>query len=340
MALFIYVATLFLGTIIILFLVKKYAGFLRILDIPNARSIHQEATPKGGGVALYTMLMTVMVGWHDDLLWEYLWVFVAISLIFLVGLLDDIYYLSPKTKFLALGVATVLLSVDLLTIQEIGTLFGMTLFLGWLALPFTIFVVAGFTNAMNLIDGLDGLAGSIALMIFLYFLWIGYRYEDYFIYTIASIYTLMLLGFLLFNWYPASIFMGDSGSLVLGFVISILAIKSLAYTPAVSILYVGALPIIDTMVAIFRRYRLKTSLFRADNLHLHHLFYHLLNKRQPLVVVVLVMIQMLYIAMALWIDKEMEQGYFLLFFLLNILFFYKFSHHFLSRSDFLIEEDL
>ncbi len=130
--------------------------------------------------------------------------------------------------------------------------------------------IIGFTNALNLIDGLDGLAGAIALVILSSLWYIGYRYDDPFILTVSMFVIVSLLGFLIFNWSPASIFMGDSGSLVLGFVIAALSVRATNYVTDTSILFIAALPLIDTLVVMTRRIQRGLSPFSADKTHLHH----------------------------------------------------------------------
>ena len=111
-------------------------------------------------------------------------------------------------------------------------------------LPFTIFALAGFTNALNLIDGLDA---SISIVILSSFLYIGYIHKNELMIVLCSLTIASLLAFLIFNWNPAKIFMGDSGSLFLGFIISVVACISLEYIHPIAIFYLAALPIVDTL---------------------------------------------------------------------------------------------
>jgi UDP-GlcNAc:undecaprenyl-phosphate GlcNAc-1-phosphate transferase len=149
----------------LIFLVKKYAAQVGLIDIPNERSTHQDHTPRGAGIGFFLAVALVTPCFYFDLLFSYIWTLVAILLIFIIGVLDDHHDTSPNTKFIIIILATIFLSFDDIIISDIGTFFGMPLSLGWFALPFTIFAVVGFTNALNLIAGLDGLSASISIVI-------------------------------------------------------------------------------------------------------------------------------------------------------------------------------
>lgn len=235
-------------------------------------------------------------------------------------------------KFFVLIVATVFLSFDDIMITHLGTAFGFEVSLGWFALPFTIFAVVGFTNALNLIDGLDGLAATISLIILSTFFVVGYEHDDFFIMLLSGSFMAGVLAFLLFNWHPASIFMGDSGSLTLGFVISILAIQSLDYIPAVSILFAAALPIMDTVIVMTRRKLRGRSMFSADRCHIHHLFRHFFSEDTPKTVVVLGMLQATYSIIGLQLDEDVNEGYLLVLFILNIILLYLFLAAMIKRQ--------
>ncbi len=295
-------------------ILKHYAAYLGLLDIPNERSIHKASIPRGAGIAFFLAVAFISPLFFSTLLFSYLWTSMAIVLIFLMGFWDDIGGVSPKSKFMIIIVSTLLLALDGLLIEQIGTFFTLDMVLYWFAFPFTIFVVSGFTNALNLIDGLDGLAASISLVILGAFFWIGMHHDDLFIMVVSGMFMATLLAFLCYNWHPATIFMGDSGSLLLGFVISLLGIKSLAYIPAVSILYLGALPILDTLIVMIRRKRAGRSLFMADSCHMHHLIQEIFGGSTPKTVLFLALVQLCYVLFALQLPKEMEQGYLLVAF--------------------------
>jgi UDP-GlcNAc:undecaprenyl-phosphate GlcNAc-1-phosphate transferase len=328
-----YFFLIFVLSIFFILLIRKYAKVWGLIDVPNERSMHNKAIAKGAGIAFYMAILLSLVLFHLDFLLAYLWLFMAISLIFILGLLDDFYNLSPKIKFTFLLLSTILLSFNEIIIQDIGIFFTFSITLSWLALPFTIFVIAGFTNAMNLIDGLDGLATMIGLVIFLCFVWIGYAYHDAFILFLSLSFLSTLLAFLIFNWSPASIFMGDSGSLLLGFVLSILSIHALRYIPAISILFIGAVPIIDTLIVMFRRKRRGSALCEGDACHIHHLLEHYFDGDIFKSVLLLVLIQILYISIGINLEKGIDQGWILVGFIFHLLVIYKILNTLIKKEN-------
>jgi UDP-GlcNAc:undecaprenyl-phosphate GlcNAc-1-phosphate transferase len=141
-----------------------------------------------------------------------------------------------------------------------------------------------------------------------------------------------LLGFLIFNWHPASIFMGDSGSLTLGFVISLLAIKSLAYLPTVSILFIAALPILDTLVVMVRRKIKGRSIFSADRCHIHHILRHFFAEDTRKTVLFLGVFQGINSLTGLQLEKQLDEGYPMILFLLNVVLLYMFLAAMIKRQ--------
>ena len=184
--------------------------------------------------------------------------FLALSIVFLTGVYDDFKDITSRKKFLFIILATTLAFYGGFSIDSLGNYFGYEVKLGYFALPFTIFAVVGFTNALNLTDGLDGLAGSISVVILLSLLYLGIENSDS-ILIYAPIFLLgPLIAFLWFNWYPAKVFMGDSGSLFLGFSIAMMSIYALKYINPTAILFLAAIPLLDTLMVMSRRKQRKT----------------------------------------------------------------------------------
>ena len=323
---------IFIVSLILIKLIKVYAPKLGLMDIPNGRSTHCSIVPRGAGIGFYLAVAFVLPVFHFDLMLSHIWTAVAILFVFIIGVLDDHHDTSPKTKFLVLIVATVFLSFDDIIITDIGTFFGVPISLGWFALPFTVFAVVGFTNALNLIDGLDGLSATISMIILATFFFIGYEHNDLFMMVLSGSFIAGLLAFILYNWHPASIFMGDSGSLTLGFVIATLAIKSLAYLPAISILFVAAIPIIDTVIVMVRRKIHGRSMFSADRCHIHHILRHFFAEDTPKTVLFLGVLQAIYSITGLQLAKDMDEGYLLVQFILNIVLVYLFLGAMIKRQ--------
>ena len=323
---------IFFVSLLLIKLIRDYADHLGLVDIPNDRSIHIHNTARGAGIGFYLAVALVLPFFHLDLILDYVWSFIAVMFVFIVGVLDDHRDTSPNTKFFVIILCTVFLYFDNLVIDKIGVFFGVDIALGWLALPFTIFAVVGFTNAMNLIDGLDGLAATISLVIMGSFFAIGYMHDDLFMLLLSGAFISSVLGFLVFNWHPASIFMGDSGSLTLGFVISVLAIKSLAYIPTVSILFLAAIPILDTLVAMLRRKIDGKSMLSADRCHIHHILRHFFAEDTRKTVLFIGIFQLIYSLTGLQLNNHIDQWYLLMLFLLNVILLYMFLAAMIRRQ--------
>ena len=323
---------IFIFSLVLVSLVKYYAPKIGLMDIPNVRSMHGSIVPRGAGIGFYIVVAIVLPIFHFDTILSNIWTFLAIFLVFFIGVLDDHHDASPNTKFIILILASILLSLDAVIIDDLGIFFGVHISLGWLAIPFTIFAIVGFTNALNLIDGLDGLAATISIVILGTFFTVGYLYDDLFMMLVSMAFIASLLAFLVFNWHPASIFMGDSGSLTLGFVISILAVKSLAYLPTVSILFITAIPLFDTMIVMIRRKLNGRSAFSSDRCHIHHILRHFFAEDTKKTVLFLGVFQLIYSLTGLQLDKNMDEGYLLIQFTLNIVLIYLFLAAMIKRQ--------
>jgi UDP-GlcNAc:undecaprenyl-phosphate GlcNAc-1-phosphate transferase len=280
--------------------------------------------PISAGIGIYGAVAAGVAFFDFELLCVHFLTALAIFLVFVVGVLDDHRDAAPKTKFIVMIVSTLLLFFDGIVIDDIGTFFGYPVHLGVLALPFTIFAVSGFTNALNLIDGLDGLSSVISITILTVFAVIGYRYADALIFSVSMGAIAVLAAFLVFNWHPASIFMGDSGSLTLGFLISVLSIRAIAYIPTVSILFIAAVPILDTLVVMIRRKRRGKSVFSPDRCHIHHILFHFFGDNTRKTVFTLGVMQAVYSLTGLQLEKEIDEGVLLVLFVLNVLLLYLF----------------
>jgi len=324
---------IFLVSLLYIKLLVHYAPKLGLVDIPNERSSHTKHTPRGAGIGFFLAVATVAPFFHWVLIENWSWVILAITLVFIVGILDDHGDVSPRSKLIVMVVSTLLIYQSNLVITDIGTYFGFDIQLGWFALPFTLFAVLAFSNALNLIDGLDGLAGGISMMILGTFFTIGYQHQDEFMILLSGGFLAALAAFMIFNWHPASIFMGDSGSLMLGFVITTVAIKSLAYIPAVAVLFITALPIIDTAVVVMRRKRTGRGIFSADQCHLHHILHEFFEGNTRKTVIFLIVMQAVYSLTGLQFIKNHDDGILLILFLLNIIIVYFYSAAMIRRQN-------
>lgn len=284
----------FVLSIVFISLIIKYAQPLRLIDIPNGRSSHKKPIPKGAGIGFVVAALMTAFLCNSDLMLQNILAVAAVCIVLGTGVLDDIFDLAPKMKLLAILIAVVMIYFDGFAITDLGNYMGYEIILPWLlVLPFTYVSVVGFSNALNLIDGIDGLAGGVSMVILITLLAIGIKFDDTFIVLISASFALALAAFMLFNWYPAKIFMGDSGSLTLGFVIAMLFIKSLEYINPTVVLFITAIPLLDTLSVIRRRLQRKQSIVKADKNHLHHI---LLSQKQDVrfTAQMLIMMQFVY----------------------------------------------
>jgi len=323
---------IFAITFLLIKLFIKYAEKLSLVDIPNERSAHTKPIARGAGI-VFGFVFLVTLSLADVFLFEekFYFSFVALIVVYLTGFYDDLKDMRSRTKFLFIIIATIIAEQDGLVIHSLGNHFGVELTLEFLALPFTIFAVVGFTNALNLTDGLDGLAGSISVVLLSSLLYIGYTNNDVMLTSIPLFLIATLLAFLWFNWYPAKVFMGDSGSLFLGFTIALLSIYALKYINPVSILFLAAIPILDTLMVMRRRRQRGQSLFVADKNHLHHILLGF-KKDKQFTVLTLIKLQILFSLIFVQVYDKSDLINLVLFTLLFLIFFTLFDPRMNHRS--------
>lgn len=254
-------------------IVMKLAIYFGAMDKPEQRKVHKKPIPRLGGVAIYIAFMIAVCPFIDYRP-ELIGLLIGGTIIMLVGVVDDFISLPAKVKLLGQIVAAAVLVFFGIRIDFITNPFGNFIFLEYLAVPVTIFWVVGITNTVNLIDGLDGLAAGISTIATITIMLIALQDANMMVALLAAALAGATLGFLYYNFNPARIFMGDTGSMFLGYVfatISILGMVKSAATIAfiVPILAIG-LPILDTTFAIVRRYRGGIPIFKPDKGHLHH----------------------------------------------------------------------
>jgi len=251
-------------------LLVRYKHVIRILDVPNERSSHTYIIPRSGGIAIFAafILGIFMVKINHS----YAFV-LPLCGVFLIGLMDDIRPISSKVKLLWTALMAAFVYYFGFDIQHFGTFLGHEIILSYIvAWLFFVFAVSGFVGALNLIDGLDGLSSVISLAILFPFAYMGYRYEDAFLMDTSLLLMSSIGGFLVLNWHPAKIFMGDSGSMFLGFMIALILVYAIQkeYITAISTLFLAGVPILDTLIVMLRRLLGHKNPFMADRTHLHH----------------------------------------------------------------------
>lgn len=249
----------------------QYSHILKLVDKPNNRSMHRVEKSRAGGLAIF---LAFSLGLLISDISINIYVIFSFFVIFLLGLYDDRFSSSSKIKIFWIIIATIFLVLGDMYISDLGVFLGKEIGLpSWLAIIFTTFALVGFVNAVNLIDGIDGLCAGVSIVILIAYSYLGFKYDDQFLFYIASFLIISLLGFLWFNWNPSKIFMGDSGSLTLGFVIAVLSIHSVEkdYITPTTVLLLTAVPILDTLVVMLRRIRNGQNPFKADKTHIHHI---------------------------------------------------------------------
>jgi len=262
-------------------LVRMAARRLKIFAYPNHRTVHKGAVPKwGGGAIFFAFSIGVLLVYfiHPE-------IFAAGSsslfslltgalVLFVMGSFDDRYELGCNLKLtVELAVAALVYAfgwrIETLIIPGFEDIA-----LGWLSFPITILWIVGVANAINMVDGLDGLAGGIAVVVALVCLGIAGLYHNTLVIVLSVLLAGAVAGFLRYNLNPASIFMGDSGSLPLGFVIACITLSAASVAPGRVAVLVPALllclPLTDTTLAIIRRLRRGIHPFHADKEHIHH----------------------------------------------------------------------
>jgi UDP-N-acetylmuramyl pentapeptide phosphotransferase/UDP-N-acetylglucosamine-1-phosphate transferase len=259
----------------------------KIFDLPdNDRKVHSEVIPNLGGIAIYlgfSVIASLFVNSREFTKWNY--IIAATLILFITGIKDDLINVNPSKKFIAQIAASVIVALLAdIRLDNLHGFFGIYEMPYWMSLFITIMGLTFVSNAFNLIDGIDGLAATIAIICTLF---LGIAFAVVHNYSAACIsFSLMgaIAGFLRYNFQPARIFMGDSGSLVIGFTIAVLSVlltdtvkhfegNVLFHSPKAVLLGTLSLlflPVFDTFRVFITRIMKGHSPFRADRTHLHH----------------------------------------------------------------------
>ncbi len=279
------------------------------------RHVHAAPLPRLGGVAIFFAFL-LSVGLSLLLRWWYpgldfgfssrtfLTILLPGFVVFLLGVYDDVRAVGPYVKFAVQALAGAMLYAGGLRVLDLPVLFGGRHFAWFISLPLTILWVLAITNAFNLIDGLDGLAAGSALFSTLVVFVVAVFSQSALVSTLALALAGSILGFLRFNFNPATIFLGDCGSLFIGFMLSALALEGAQKAPtiiAVAIPVVSfGLPILETALSVVRRFISGRPVFTADREHIHHkLLQRGLSHRQ--VVVVLYAVSAMFALLSLFL---------------------------------------
>lgn len=265
----------FISSLIVVPIAKVVAIHINAMDEPNERKIHKVPMPRLGGLGIY---ISFLFGYilYGDITTQMISILIGSFLLLLIGIIDDINSVKARYKLLVQTVAALIVVIyGQIYFTEI-TIFGLCItFPKIIAYILSTFFIVAITNAINLIDGLDGLAGGISSIYFLTIAIIAFILNR--LGGLDIILCLLMLGstlgFLVYNFPPAKIFMGDSGSLFLGFMISVIALLGFKVTTITSLfipILVLSIPIFDTLLAILRRFIKGQNIGRADKEHFHH----------------------------------------------------------------------
>jgi UDP-GlcNAc:undecaprenyl-phosphate/decaprenyl-phosphate GlcNAc-1-phosphate transferase len=311
----------FVASLVALPLIIRYANKKKLFVELNQRKIHKKVTPSMGGIAIFSGLVFAALILRP-IEHQYLLKIVAVlSIPFLIGFLDDRIHLRPSRKILGQLIAATLVYFVLdIKITSLYGLMGDYDFPAWLSYLATIVTIILLTNSFNLIDGIDGLAGVFSLVALLFF-GVWFSTIDSIAYAFLSFALIgSVTAFLMKNWQPSKIFMGDTGSLVLGMSLSILAIAFLNRNFALpefsawkfnsglgAVLCVLIVPVVDTIRVVVIRLSRGLSPLTADKRHIHHALVRI-GKSHRFAVLLILIVHVFFIANALLL-KEFSDWY-------------------------------
>ena len=317
--------TCFLFVYIIVPLIKKAAIHVNALDIPNERKVHKTPIPRLGGLAIYAgfLLGYICFGTISNFMNSIL---IGSFIIILTGIIDDIKPIKASLKFFGQVLAALVVALHGNILLSNLSAFGFYIDFGLLAYPITIIFILICINCMNLIDGLDGLATGISSI---YFLSVGiiaiFNGSQGLDFILCFIMLGSCLGFLIHNHHPAKIFMGDSGSMFLGFIISVIALlgfKNVTLTSLFIPFMIIAIPILDTLFAIIRRTLKGENFSTADKFHIHHQLLNMNFSHKTTVNIICFINALFAIASIIYVLVDNVLGYLLYGILLIVVFIF------------------
>ncbi len=293
-------------------IVKWICYHVGALDYPNERKVHKKPMPVMGGLMIYLgFLFGYMLFAPQNT--QMLAILIASFIVIITGILDVIKPLRAREKLVGqLVAACIIVFYGKILLNDISA-FGFYFDFGWLAYPLTIIFIVALMNCINFIDGLDGLAAGISTIFFATIGVLAFILHNIgsLEITIAFIMIGACLGFLIFNFNPSKIFMGEIGSMFLGFMIAVvclLGFKGVTLTSLVVPMIILAIPILDTLFAILRRIIHHKPIYEADKQHLHH---QLLNKKfsQRTTVLIIYAVSILFsLASIFYVLKDRKIG--------------------------------
>lgn len=317
-------------------LMIKIANHIGAIDIPRTRHVHTKPTPKLGGLGIFLGFLFgyMMFGINSIQMNS---VLIGSIVIILLGIIDDIKPIKSTHKLLGQICAALVVILYGKILLNNATVFGYNIEFGLFKYPITLLFIIGCINIINLIDGLDGLSSGISSIFFITIGIISFFQGklDTLAATISFIMLGSTLGFLIHNFNPAKIFAGDSGSMFMGFIISIVALlgfKGATFTSLIVPILILAIPILDTLFAIIRRIINKKSVFSADKEHTHHQLLKM-NFSQKSTVLIIYSINILFsVASIFYVLKDPLKGKILYIILFVILVWFVLNTDIISNK--------
>ncbi|MCA0971554.1 undecaprenyl/decaprenyl-phosphate alpha-N-acetylglucosaminyl 1-phosphate transferase [Halobacillus litoralis] len=308
----------FIASILITPIVKKLAIKIGATDQPNQRKVHKIVMPRLGGLAIFLSFAAAMLIFfpRSELTWP---VLIGATIIVITGVLDDLIELSPKLKLAGQFLAAGIVVSGGVVVEFINLPFGGQIDFGYLSIPITLIWIIGITNAINLIDGLDGLAAGVSSIALLTISGMAITMGNVFVVFAGLMMLGSTVGFLIYNFYPAKIFMGDSGSLFLGFMISVLSLlgfKNVTLFSFIIPVIILGVPISDTLFAIVRRIIQRKPVSAPDKSHLHHCLLNLGYTHPETVLMIYAMAALFSLAAVIFTKATMFGAIFVIAFLL------------------------
>jgi len=290
--------------------VRKLAFRIGALDRPDKRKVHQKIMPRLGGLAIY-LAFVIAVLLTTTLTKDIIGIMTGGTCIMLLGVLDDKYSLPAKVKLLGQILCALVLCAFDIKIEWLANPFGGYIYFDEFSVPFTVFWIISFTNVMNLIDGLDGLAAGVGAIASVTVIMVAVQQGFYPVAVITAALAGGILGFLRYNFNPASIFMGDTGSMFIGYTMAAISVFGAVKSATIIALVVPAialgLPIMDTTFAILRRYTNGRPIFSPDKGHLHHRLLAMGLSQRQAVIIMYAISAALCVAAVVWTEVD---GYF------------------------------
>lgn len=320
------VCTTFIFTAMIVPIIKKVAVYIGAVAKPNERTVHKEDMPQLGGLAIFFGFLLGYMLFSKQTI-EMNSILIGSFLIIIAGIVDDINPIKAKYKWLIqLASAAVVVFYGGILLKDISA-FGYYIDFGVWAYPITLFFIVAMINAINLIDGLDGLAAGISSIFFLTIGIIAFIMNTLGGLDIVLSFIMLgsTLGFLIYNFHPAKIFMGDTGSMFLGFIISIIALlgfKNVTLTSFIVPILILAVPILDTFFAILRRIINKQPITQADKQHLHHQLLKMNFSHTATVLIIYYIDALFAFASIVYVIKDAKIGIVLYIILLAIVLWF------------------